>query len=656
MKPTVILKLLTLPLLISACEQGCKNGGICQYNSCLCPPGLSGSLCQFIEPEVKCLTGHIEIHVQADWAKEFTKINSASDLYMGENNHNRTECQGFQHPKRSDMYVLRVDGLSSCDTSVETTDDTHDYIYRNRVYANHFNRRQSRAMNSPFPMPFIQRLNRLMSVIDWECQYQHKTRDLDDKFHMRSDMVSTVKMENFTVSLDAYKDQAFNAHESVPMPRKEVNPVNDGDLIHFVLHQSEISNRKFSVNNCIMSTHKGNRTVNQNILTYRESVLISDNCDFENSNGIRFSMIDENNENSNVFTFSVMFERSYWLEDSTVEEINPDVYIKCDLSPKVNPQNECDIRTNDFKENGEYYVEAGPFQIKTLSDPYEISIDADSEHSSEETNAYDHLLQLIERFDAWSNEAGIFEEIEAVLSMYEVESTKSLRKLSDFHLLTEEELSEEKILKSNPEFESQYRIMIILGVTVGVILFLVVLVPLVYACTRVTQKSKPSKSPALSAKSDKTKGLDVDHDLFFVEFVDNIHDKVFNKVGQTPIKRTSFDTKSIDISMEYWKKDDNDTLSTKTRSLDFFDPSLTPKNKKASFLDDIWEQKRQTVFKQINNSRKQLEETELKKESGQKVKETVVDQIVGMCLPFSEETSVPYKSPGLIHQHRRLHV
>ena len=655
MKPTVILKItLTFPLLISACNKACKNGGICQYNSCLCPIGVSGPLCQFIEPEVKCLTGHIEIHVQAEWATEFTKISSASDLYMGENNYNRTECQGFQHPKRKDMYVLRVDGLSSCDTRVETT-DTHDYIYRNRVYANHFNRRGSEATVG-FPLPFIQRLNRLMSVVDWECQYQHKTNDLDDKFKPNNDIVSTVKIENFTVSLDAYKDQAVTAYE-VPMPRNKLKPVQDGDLIHFVLHQSEASDRKFSVNNCIMSTHTGNRTVNQNILTYKESILLSDNCDYENNNGIRFAMIDNNAENSKALTFSVMFERSFWLEDSTVDEINPDVYIKCDLSPKVKLQKECDIRDNLFLEDGKYQVEAGPFQIKTLSEnPYEVQLDADTEHSSEETNAYDHLLQLIDRLDN-HDQAEVFEEIEAVLSMYESKENHSIKILSDFHLLTEEELSDEKILKSDPDFEKQYRLMIILGITVGVILFLVVLVPVVYACSRVRRnKNTPSKSPTLSTKSDKTKGLDVDHDLFFVEFVDNIHDKVFNNdhVARGPIKRTSFDTKSIDISMEYWKKDD-DALSTKTKSLDFFDTSLTPKNKKASFLDDIWEQKRQTIFKQINNSRKQLEVTESKK-LDQKVKESVVDQIVGMCLPLSEETSVPYKSPGLIHQHRRQHV
>lgn len=660
MKPKLVTTLILVKTVISTdcgtTSNQCLNGGICEYGSCLCPPGTSGIICEFIEPEVKCLTGHIEIHIQKNWATNYASVDDPSEFYMGLDNYNRTECQAFQHPKRNDMYVLRVDGLSSCGTEVDKTDDTHDYIYRNKVYANHFSKHQNRAL--PFPMPFIQRLNRLFSAVDWECQYQHKTDKLDEKFNYGTDIISTVEVNDLKVSIDAYKDPVFNTEESSPMDRAAIKAVSDGDLIHFVIHQSQISNRKFSVNNCIMSTHTGNRTNNLSIITYKESVLITDNCPFQNENGIRFSMIDENSPSANVMAFSVMFDRRFWIEDETVPEINPDVYIKCDISEDYSDTLEkCDLLKTTFSSDEAFFIESGPFQIKEFVDPYEMtfSSESDSEHSASDSKPmYNHLLEIVNRFD-YSNQLEFYQELEIVLEMYERQTIKSLSSLTDLHLLTEEELKNENFATPSRDFEKQYHLMIVLGITVGVVLFLLILTPIVFACRRARmKKTKTPNTPVNGSKQPGNSGLDVDHDLFFVEFVDNIHDKVFTTSPRNaPLKRTSFDTKSIDISMEYWNKKKDDGLTTKTRSADIFDTSLTPKNKKASFLADIWDHKRHTIFKHINNARKRLD-----KEEAPAVPNTnnLVGHIIGMCIPASEESSVPYKLPGLIHQHRRQHV
>jgi len=190
----------------------CKDGGSCSIstNRCFCPPGYSGDLCQLSEPEVKCLSDRIEVHIQKSWAAHYAKVQSADQLYIGSENSNLENCKAvdFDH----DNYIITVDGENSCGTEINRDTETLDFVYSNSVYSNRFERKQKEegggegeSVDDRSPLfglsSLMKRLPafRLMSLVQWTCYYQHKDRS-NTKSDATHEIDEILKQENIQFS------------------------------------------------------------------------------------------------------------------------------------------------------------------------------------------------------------------------------------------------------------------------------------------------------------------------------------------------------------------------------------------------------------------------------------------------------------------------
>merc|ERR1719230_2516302 len=109
--------------------------------------------------------------------------------------------------------------------------------------------------------------------------------------------------------------------------------------------------------------------------------------------------------------------------------------------------------------------------------------------------------------------------------------------------------------------------MIILAIVVGCVFLILVSTPVIITCYK--NKSKNSKTEAkgrktveqprspvekaveIMKKEEEGKGINVDHELYFVEYADHVHDLVWGNNQQEQagwIKQQSIDAQSIDIS------------------------------------------------------------------------------------------------------------
>ena len=400
-------------------------------------------------------------------------------------------------------------------------------------------------------------------------------------------------------------DQPIWSSEQKLHPKSYKKSIS-GKSVYFEVSTTE----NFLIQECALVNKPGDKQKNLEDPTYHQKVLVnSGGCMVPaQTTSLNMPVTTIITNSPQKLRFAVVLERKDWLEIG-YENLDPTVYVHCivkEAKLEKSDQNGCPKNTPDTHD-GFVEIEAGPFQIlKEISEKQATSVQidgGDDEHSMGGIRSRTRPAAVFENFEksknsppieivyeilnSLENDAGetrekAWEKMKVFIEKYEM---SELNEMPIVKLSSNYQLDENSSQNSNPHEipvfsivkvtdndkikKAKLQTMVVLAIAIGCVFLMLVATPVIITCFRNRNKNEngsdskakgkktidvprsPVEKAVETMKNEDNSGLDVHHDLVFVEYADHVHDLVWGGIQQEQagwIKHQSIDAQSIDIS------------------------------------------------------------------------------------------------------------